>query len=145
MLHTYIEHLEKKVRNGGYFWHADKRQSFYRLVLSFLMEVAIHVQITKNRKLVIFLEHIKKKLSLLLCVLLWCKTFRYFMGVQSCSSLLFTNDFFVTHWPGEAEKLQLLATVLLETLHKMVNSCNFIDVHLMTFDANSTSIWSPYF
>ena len=35
---------------------------------------------------------------------------------------------------------ELQATVFLETLHKMVNSWNFIDVHLMTFDANSTSI-----
>ena len=50
----------KEVRNGGHFWHADKRQSFYKLVLSFLMEVARHVQNTQNRKLVIFLQYIKK-------------------------------------------------------------------------------------
>ena len=46
-----------------------------------------HVQNTENRKLVIFLQYIKKKLSQLLCVLLWWKTFRYFSGVQSCSLL----------------------------------------------------------
>ena len=53
-------HLKKEVRNEGHFWHADKRQSFYKLVLSFLVEVATHVQNTQNRKLVIFLQYIKK-------------------------------------------------------------------------------------
>ena len=46
---------KKKLGMGGHFWHADKRQSFYKVVLSFLMEVAKHVQNTQNRKLVIFL------------------------------------------------------------------------------------------
>ena len=50
--------------------------SFYKLGLLFLMEVARYVQSTQNRKLVIF------------CVLLWCKTFRCFMGVQPCLLLL---------------------------------------------------------
>ena len=53
-------HLKKEVRNEDHFWHADKRQSFYKLVLSFLVEVATHVQNTQNRKLVIFLQYIKK-------------------------------------------------------------------------------------
>ena len=48
------QYLKKEVRNGGNFWHVDKRQSFYKLVLSFLIEVAIHVQNNRNRKLVIF-------------------------------------------------------------------------------------------
>ena len=34
--------------------------SFYKLVLSFLMEVARHAKNTQNRKLVIFLQSIKK-------------------------------------------------------------------------------------
>ena len=46
---------KKKLKMGGHFWHVDKRQSFYKVVFSFLMEVAIHVQNTQNRKLVIFL------------------------------------------------------------------------------------------
>ena len=54
-----LQYLKKDVRNGGHFWHADKRQSFYKLVLSFLMEVARHVQNTQNRKLVIFLQYIR--------------------------------------------------------------------------------------
>ena len=55
-----LQYLKKEVRNGGDFWHTDKRQSFYKSVLSFLMEVARHVQNTQNRKLVIFLQYIKK-------------------------------------------------------------------------------------
>ena len=41
-----LQYVKKEVRNGGDFWHADKRQSFYKLVLSFLMEVARRVQNT---------------------------------------------------------------------------------------------------
>ena len=47
--------LKKEVRNGVHFLYADKHQSFYMLVLSFLMEVAIRVQGTQNRKLKLFL------------------------------------------------------------------------------------------
>ena len=44
--------------------HADEHQSFYKLGLLFLMEVARYVQSTQNRKLVIFLQRV---LQLLLC------------------------------------------------------------------------------
>ena len=55
------------------FLHADKHQSFYKLALQFLMEVARHIQSTQNRKLVIFLQYIKKKvLQLLLCSVFYC-------------------------------------------------------------------------
>ena len=37
---------QKEVRNGVYFFHVEKHQSFYKLALSFLMEVARHVQST---------------------------------------------------------------------------------------------------
>ena len=47
--------------NGVHFLHADKHLSFYKLALSFLVEVARHVQSNRNRKLVIFLQHLKKK------------------------------------------------------------------------------------
>ena len=43
-----LEYLKKEIRNGGHFWQADKRQRFYKLVLSFLMEVARHVQNIQN-------------------------------------------------------------------------------------------------
>ena len=62
-----LQYLKKEVRNGDHFWHADKRQSFYKLVLSFLMEVARHVQNTQNRKLVIFLQYIRKNVATALC------------------------------------------------------------------------------
>ena len=62
-----LQYLKKEIRNGDHFWHADKRQSFYKLVLSFLMEVARHVQNTQNRKLVIFLQYIRKNVATALC------------------------------------------------------------------------------
>ena len=45
---------------------ADNYQSFYKVTLSFFMEVARHVQSNQNMKLVIFLQYIKKKLLQLL-------------------------------------------------------------------------------
>ena len=63
--------LDKEVRNGVHFLHADKHQSFYKLALSFLVKVARHVQ---SRKLVIRLQYIKKKVSqLLLCSIVMLK------------------------------------------------------------------------
>ena len=47
---------KKKFRNGVHFLHADKHQSFYKLALSFLMEVARRVQSTQNSELVVFLQ-----------------------------------------------------------------------------------------
>ena len=48
-----LQYLKKEVRNGVHFLHADKHQSFYKLGLLFLMEVASYVQCTQKRKLVI--------------------------------------------------------------------------------------------
>ena len=73
-----LQYLKKEVKDEVDFWHADKHQSFYKLILSFLVEVSRHVQNSQNRKLVMSLQYVKKKLVQLLCVLLWCKTFRYF-------------------------------------------------------------------
>ena len=39
-----LQHLKKEVRNAGQFWHADKFQSFYKLVLFFLVEKIIAIQ-----------------------------------------------------------------------------------------------------
>ena len=62
-----LQYLKKEVRNGVHLLHADKHQSSYKLALSFLIEVARHVS-AQNRKLVIFLQYLKKKvLQLLLC------------------------------------------------------------------------------
>ena len=84
----YLYNISKKeVRKGVHFLHADEHQSFYKLGLLFLMEVARYVQSTQNRKLVIFLQRVLQHV----CVLLWCKTFRYFMGVQPCLLLLVSS------------------------------------------------------
>ena len=61
---------------------------FCKLALLFLLEVARHVQSIQNRKLVIFCNILRKKWCNCFCVLLWCKAFRYFMGVLSGSLLL---------------------------------------------------------
>ena len=64
------QYLKKEVRDGVHFLPADKHQSFYKLALLYLMEVARHVQSTQDRKLIMFLQYIKKKLSQLFCILL---------------------------------------------------------------------------
>ena len=66
----FLQYLKKEVRNGGHFWHADKCQSFCKLILSFLMEVARHVHYTQNRKLVVFLQYVKKNCCN--CFVLYC-------------------------------------------------------------------------
>ena len=64
-----LQYLKKEVRDGIYFLHADKHQSFYKLALSFSIELPKHVQSTQNRKLVKFLKkNIKKKVL----QLFWC-------------------------------------------------------------------------
>ena len=62
-----LQYLKKEIRNGDHFWHADKRQSFYKLVLSFMIKLTRHVQNTQNRKLVIFLQYIRKNVVTALC------------------------------------------------------------------------------
>ena len=48
-----LYNIKNEVRNGVHFLNADNDESFYKLLLSFLMEVARHVQSTQQRKLVI--------------------------------------------------------------------------------------------
>ena len=62
-----LQYLKKEIRNGDHFWNAGKRQSFYKLILSFLMEAARHVQNSQNRKLVLFLQYIRKNVATTLC------------------------------------------------------------------------------
>ena len=85
-----LQYLKKEVRNGLHLWHADKRQSLFKLALLFLMEVTKHVQSTQNGKLVIFLQCIKKKvLQQLLCSVVM-QNIQVFDRVQSCLLLLFS-------------------------------------------------------
>ena len=59
-----LQYLKKEVRKRVHFLHADEHQSFYKLGLLFLMELARYVLSTQNRMLVIFLQRV---LQLLLC------------------------------------------------------------------------------
>ena len=54
----------------------------------FLMKVARHVQSNQKRKFVKFYQYIKKKYCNCFCVLLWCKTFRYFSSHNCCYLVL---------------------------------------------------------
>ena len=42
-----LQYLKKEVGNGDHFWHADKRQSFYKLVFYNLQETYILIQTIK--------------------------------------------------------------------------------------------------
>ena len=90
-----LQYLKKEVKNGVHFLHADKHQSFYKMALSFLMEVVRHVQSTQNRKLVIFLEYIKKKVLQQLLGSILMQNIQIFHGgsvmfVVNCSFRIFT-------------------------------------------------------
>ena len=62
-----LQYPKKQVTSRDHFWHADKRQSFCKLVLLFLMEVARHLQNVQNRKLVTFLQYFRKNVATALC------------------------------------------------------------------------------
>ena len=57
-------------------------------MLLFLMEVVIHVQSTQNRKFVIFLQYIKKKVLQLLLRSVVMQNIQIFYGFKSSSLLL---------------------------------------------------------
>ena len=76
-----LQYLKKDVNNGVHFLHADK-QSFYKLASLFLVEVVGHIQSTQNRKLVIFLQYLKKKSSkLLLCFFVMQNILIFYRGL----------------------------------------------------------------
>ena len=63
-----LPYLKKNSGMEFMYLHANKHQSFYKLTLLFLTEEVKHVQSTQDRKLVMFLQCIEKKLpQLLLC------------------------------------------------------------------------------
>ena len=98
-----LQYLNKEVRNGVHFLHADKHQSFYKFGLLFLMQVARYVQSTQNTNLEIFLQYIKKRVSqLLLYSVVMQKIQIFYQGpVMFIASLLFTArlyDFLPKHW-----------------------------------------------
>ena len=84
----FLQYLKKEVENRVHFLYADEHQSFYKLELSFLMEVARHVLCTQSRKLVTFMPNIQKKVSQMLLCSIVMQNIQIFMWIQSCSSLL---------------------------------------------------------
>ena len=54
---------------GFSFLHADKHHSSYKLALSFLMEMARHIQSSQNMKLVIIFHYVT--LSYILYIMLY--------------------------------------------------------------------------
>ena len=71
------------------FLHADEHQSFYELTLLFFMEVTRHVQSTQNRKLVIFLQYMMKKVfKLLFCFVLMQNILIFYGGSRNVHSYL---------------------------------------------------------
>ena len=68
-----------------------------KLVTEFILCMQININVSTSLDyrfwgkwpiLVIFYNMLRKKCPNCFCVLSWCKTFRYFTGVQSCSLLL---------------------------------------------------------
>ena len=80
----YLQYLKKEFRKGVHFLHADEHQSFYKLGLLFLMEVARYVQSTQNKEFGIVLQRV---LQLLLCSIVM-QNIQIFHGVQPCLLLL---------------------------------------------------------
>ena len=66
-----IYNISKKVRNGVHFEHSDKHQSFYKLALLLLMEVARQ-------------KYHNCYAIVCNCVVMRWKTFRYFASGRSC-------------------------------------------------------------
>ena len=84
---------QKEVLDEVDFFHADKHQSFYKLALSFLMEVARHFHSNQNRKFIIFFQYIKKKVLQLLLHFIVMQHIQIFywgpvMFVVTCSPIL---------------------------------------------------------
>ena len=138
-----LQYHKKEVWNGVHFWYADESQNFYKLVLSFLAEVTRHVQNTQNRKLVIFLQYIKNCRNCF--VSYWdAKTFRNFMGVQSCLLLFYLQYRFVTPCKASCRMFQstfnrrilsIIATLCMSWNHSLLTllSCSF---HILLLGTN---------
>ena len=56
-----LQYFKKEVWNGVHLLYVDKYESFYKLALSFLMDVVRQAQSTQNREIVTFLQYVKKK------------------------------------------------------------------------------------
>ena len=90
----YLKKKKKKFEMKFSFLHADRHQSFYKLALLFLMEVARYVQSTQNRKLVMFFQYIKKKVLQLLLFSIVMQTISiFYWGCCHVHCYLFQKGF----------------------------------------------------
>ena len=80
---THLFNISKK--KNGFFLHADKHQSLNKSILSFLVEAPRHIQSTQNRKLVMFLQYLKKKVSQLCSIVM--QNIQIFYGGPVMSSV----------------------------------------------------------
>ena len=90
-----LQYLKKKEdRDRVNFLHADNIKVSTSWHYRFWWEWPVMYKVPMYENLVIFLQCFKKKNNddccNCFCVLLWCKPFRYFTGVQSCSLLHFS-------------------------------------------------------
>ena len=82
-----LQYLKKEVRNGFIFCMEINIINLSKLALS-LMEVTRYVKSPQDRKLVIFLQYVKKiELQLVLCSIVM-QNIQNFTGVQPCSLFL---------------------------------------------------------
>ena len=70
-----------------FIW-SSSRSKLLQIGLSTFDESSQTFPKTQKRKFVKLLQYIKQKYCNCFCVLLWCKTLRYFTGFQSCLLLL---------------------------------------------------------
>ena len=122
--------LKKEARDEVDILHADKHQSFYKLLLVFLMEVARHVQSTQNRKFLI-LKYLKKK-SIATAFVFYCDakdSLVFDMKLQN----LFCWKFPVSNFPKVFQRVESLSQFLIMIL------C-WIRYHLDNFKNVETSM-----
>ena len=126
-----LQYDKKEVRSSVHFLYADKHQSFYKLALSFFMEVARHAQNTQ-RKLVIFLQFIKKKVSQM-------QNIHIFYGdpamfVVTCFSVLLVSQWsqhFLTWFLVFSNSKILILLCSIPSLNWTIKLLNWVTVSLL--------------
>ena len=96
-----LQYFQKDVMTGVHYGF-HQYQNFCKLDYWFLIKAGMS-KVPQKREFVKVLQYIKKKYCNCFCILLWCKTFRYFARSQSCLLLLvFANIPTVSILPGQS-------------------------------------------
>ena len=112
-----LQYLWKKVGDRVHFLHAEEHKSYYKLALSFLMEVVRHVQGTQNRKLVIFLQD-NKMSQLLLCSVVMQNILIFYGGpVMFVVTCFLSFCHHIVFYPVYCSPLKLLQIIKSNFLH----------------------------